>query len=148
MGVGLLCKNTNVRRRPDGIPSIPEKSPESNTLLFVDDEPTIRLTLPLIFKENGFQVSVVESVSLALLEITNRKFDVLVSDLNICEPGDGLSVLKAARKSNPTCICVVLTGFPDDESRAQSLAAGADAYFIKPAAIEKLLQSIRERKTF
>lgn len=126
-------------------PSIPPKLPESSRLLFVDDEPSIRLTLPLILKEKGFQVRVAETVSLALCEITRRKFDVLVSDLNICEPRDGLSVLQAARNANPECVCIVLTGFPDDESRALSLAAGADAYLTKPSAIEDLLQSIRER---
>ena len=38
-----------------------------------------------------------------------------------------------------------MTGFPDDESRARSLAEGADDYFTKPAAVEMLLHSIRER---
>ncbi len=84
-------------------------------------------------------------MSSALAEITSGNFDVLVSDLNICQPRDGLSVLKAARDANPTCVCVILTGFPDDESKSQSLEAGADAYFIKPAEIDDLLQSIRQR---
>ena len=87
----------------------------------------------------------VETVSLALGEITRRKFDVLVADLNICEPLDGLLVLKAARKANPICFCIILTAFPDEESRVASLAAGANAYFAKAAAIEKLRQSILER---
>jgi DNA-binding response OmpR family regulator len=114
-------------------------------LLLVDDEPSIRLTLPLIFEENGFQVRVADTVSSAFREITSRKFDVLVSDLNISEPRDGFSVLKETLRANPTCVCVILTGFPDDESRAESLKYGADAYFIKPAVIEELLQSIREK---
>ena len=114
-------------------------------LLLVDDEPSIRLTLPLIFEENGFQVTVADTVSSAFREISSRKFDVLVSDLNISQPRDGFLVLKETRRTNPTCVCIILTGFPDDESRAASLKYGADAYLIKPAVIEELLQSIREK---
>ena len=114
-------------------------------LLLVDDEPSIRLTLPLILEEHGFEVTVADTVSTASREIATRKFDVLVSDLNVGQPRDGLSLLKVARRANPKCVCIILTGFPDDDSRAEGLRHGADAYFIKPAEIQELLQSIREK---
>ena len=116
------------------------------TLLLVDDEPSIRLTLPLVIAEHGFQVSVADSVASALNQMAMHTFDVLVSDLNIGSPRDGLSVVAAARNTNPGCVAVVLTGYPDDESKAQSLKSGADAYLIKPADIEMLIATIQERQ--
>ena len=43
-----------------------------NELLFVDDEPSIRLTLPPLLRERGFQVQVAANVSEALAQ---RDFD-------------------------------------------------------------------------
>jgi len=114
-------------------------------LLLVDDETSIRVTLTLIFEQNGFQVRVADTVSSAFRQITSQKFDVLVSDLNISEPRDGFSILKETLRVNPTCVCVILTGYPDDRSRAECVKEGADAYFAKPALIEELLRSIREK---
>ena len=42
------------------------KTEQGNRLLFVDDEPSIRLTLPPILQERGFQVQIAASVSEAL----------------------------------------------------------------------------------
>ena len=46
-------------------------------LLFVDDEPSIRLTLPPILEKAGFEVHVAESVADALFEINSFQFDAL-----------------------------------------------------------------------
>jgi DNA-binding NtrC family response regulator len=60
-------------------------------LLFVDDEASIRMTLPPVLQKAGFDVRVAESVSDALFEINSRQFDVLISDLNIGEEMRSLS---------------------------------------------------------
>jgi CheY-like chemotaxis protein len=52
-------------------------------LLFVDDEQSIRLTLPRFLASFGFEVTVVGTVAEALAAITTKRFDVLVSDLNL-----------------------------------------------------------------
>ena len=56
------------------------KTEQGNRLLFVDDEASIRLTLPPILQERGFQVQIAASVSEALTAIRAHKFDVLLSD--------------------------------------------------------------------
>src|SRR2546427_12917560 len=57
-------------------------------LLFVDDEPNIRLTLPPVLERHGFQVQVAAAFSEALAAIRGRVFDVVLSDLNINAEGD------------------------------------------------------------
>ena len=108
-----------------------ERTTVGNTMLFVDDEPSIRLTLPPILEESGFQIRVADSVQSALQEISSRKFDVLLSDLNIGEPRDGFLVVKAARAANPRCVAILLTGYPDFDSLGQrwkSVARMAKSY--------------------
>src|SRR5262245_37745362 len=62
-------------------------------LLFVDDEPGIRLTLSAILERNGFQVTVAATVAEALALISAQKYDILISDLNIGLPSDGFTVV-------------------------------------------------------
>jgi DNA-binding NtrC family response regulator len=115
------------------------------TVLFVDDEPSIRLTLPAILEEHGFKIRVADSVASAIKEISNHKFDVLLSDLNIGEPRDGFSVVKAARAANPRCVAILLTGYPDFDSERESIKKEVDGYLVKPADIEVLVRTIEEK---
>jgi CheY-like chemotaxis protein len=58
-------------------------------VLCVDDDPSIRMTMPLILQAHGFDAVVVGTVAEALSEIAAHPFDVLMADLNIGEQGDG-----------------------------------------------------------
>ena len=122
-----------------------EHATVGNTMLFVDDEPSIRLTLPPILEESGFQIRVADSVQSAFQEISGHKFDVLLSDLNISEPRDGFLVVKAARAHNPQCVAILLTGYPDFDSEMESIKKEIDGYFVKPADIENLLKTIEQK---
>ena len=117
----------------------------SKRLLFVDDEEGIRATLPLLLQARGFNVRVAASVSEALSEIRTHEFDVLLSDLNIGEDGDGFAVVRAMRKAYPNCVSILLTGYPAFESAVQAIEDQVDGYFVKPAGIDPLVSTI-ERK--
>jgi ActR/RegA family two-component response regulator len=114
-------------------------------VLFVDDEPGIRQTMPQILEHHGFVVSTASTVNGALGEITSNQFDVLISDLNIGEPGDGFVVVSAMRRTQPNCVTIILTGYPGFESALQAIRSQVDDYLIKPAAIPGLLKMIEDR---
>jgi len=113
--------------------------------LFVDDEPAIRLTLPMILKQHGFEVHAAATVPQALAAIHCRQFDVLIADLNIGEPGDGFTVVSAMRRTQPECATFILTGFPAFESALRAIRSQVDDYLVKPAAPEDLVQTIQLR---
>ena len=119
-------------------------------ILFVDDEPSIRLTLPPVLQEHGFEVKTAASVAEALSEIRRDRFDVLLSDLNIAEEGDGFQVVGAMRKAQPRCVTVILTGYPAFESAVLGIRHQVDDYMVKPAdlktLISKLQKKLRSRK--
>lgn len=116
-----------------------------NRILFVDDEASIRLTLPPVLEQHGFEVKAAASVSEALKEISSSHFDVLISDLNIGESGDGFRVISAMRKQQPDCITVVLTGYPAFESAVEAVRNRAHDYITKPVEVEVLVNSIRQK---
>jgi ActR/RegA family two-component response regulator len=114
-------------------------------MLFVDDEPSIRLTLPEILRMHGHDVEAASSVSEALAAIHSRKFDVLISDLNIGSPGDGFTVVSAMRRTQPECLTLILTGYPGFETALQAIRSQVDDYLVKPTQIQQLVETI-ERK--
>lgn len=114
-------------------------------ILFVDDEPAIRLTLPAILREHGFDVTATESVAGALRAIAAQTFDALISDLNIGEPGDGFTVVSAMRRTQPKCVNFILTGYPAFETALQAIRNQVDDYLVKPAEVGELV-SLLETK--
>ncbi len=116
-----------------------------NRVLFVDDEPGQRLTLPAILRGHGFEVRTASSVAQALTEMTTRQFDILISDLNIGQPGDGFTVVSAMRRTQPNCINFIVTGFPAFESALAAIQRQVDDILVKPANVDALIAMIDER---
>src|SRR5579885_794970 len=114
-------------------------------ILFVDDEASIRLTLPAILKMHGFEVRSEASVSDALAAIGDERFDVLIADLNIGMPGDGFTVVSAMRRTQPEAVTIILTGYPAFETALEAIRAQVDDYVVKPANIQDLVQVIEDK---
>jgi len=114
-------------------------------ILFVDDEETIRITMSAIFARHGFQVVDCGTVAEALHKITSEKFDVLLSDLNIGNPGDGLTVVSAMRRTQPEAVTMILTGFPAFQTALEAIRQQVDDYIVKPANIPELVTTIESK---
>ena len=116
-------------------------------LLFVDDEPSIRLTLPPVLEDHGFAVTTAESVDDAIGRIGTARFDVLLSDLNIGQEGDGFQVVSAMKMRQPRCVTIILTGYPAFESAVLAIRHQVDDYVVKPADIDVLIKTINQTLT-
>ena len=117
----------------------------ANRILFVDDEPNIRLTLPEILQKHGYEVTTVATVAEALAQIHSRPFDLLIADLNIGQVGDGFTVVSAMRRTQPNCINFILTGYPAFETALQAIRSQVDDYLVKPAEIQSLIGAIESK---
>lgn len=111
-------------------------------VLFVDDEETIRKVLPAMMARRGFEITVAATVGEAVGLIASTPFDVLLTDLNIGQPGDGFTVASAMRRIQPEAIILILTGFPDFESALNAIRAQVDDYVMKPPDFDKLARTI------
>lgn len=114
-------------------------------ILFVDDEPSIRLTLPAILEMHGYHVTTVATVADALAAISQQRFDVLIADLNIGQPGDGFTVVSAARRTQPDMVAFILTGYPAFETALEAIRQQVDDYVVKPANPAELIRCIEEK---
>jgi DNA-binding response OmpR family regulator len=120
---------------------------EGKRILFVDDEDSIRLTLPLVLQQRGFNVKVAATVEEAVAKIKSDEFDVLLSDLNIGEAGDGFAVVRAVREVNARCVAIILTGYPGSETELEGVRHAIDDYVVKPADIDLLVATVERTLT-
>jgi ActR/RegA family two-component response regulator len=143
----LAEQENELRRRLPSKPGEPAPLQReiSRSLLFVDDEPSIRLTLPPLLQEHGFQVSVAANVPEALEAIKTNKFDVLICDLNIERKADGFEVMHALRQVNPDAVVVILTGYPAFETALEGIRIEIDDYVVKPADIDSMMRTIKRK---
>jgi len=114
-------------------------------ILFVDDEPGIRLTLPAILTMHEFDVVAVASVAEAIAAIGQQEFDVLIADLNIGQPGDGFTVVSAMRRIQPRAITLIITGYPAFETALEAIRKQVDDYVVKPADVDRLVRTIEDK---
>lgn len=114
-------------------------------ILFVDDEPSICLTMPAILRQHGYDVTAVGTVNEALAQILATPFDILISDLNIGQAGDGFTVVSAMRRTHPECVTLILTGYPGFDSALEAIRSQVDDYLIKPTPIPTLVELIEQK---
>jgi DNA-binding response OmpR family regulator len=114
-------------------------------VLIVDDDETTRVTLSLILEHSGFQVAMAANVNEALRLISSQTFDVLLSDLHMPRPSDGLTVVSAMRSVNPKAVTLILTSYPAMKEAAEAILLQADVVLVKPMAVVMLVDLIRER---
>ena len=114
-------------------------------ILFVDDEPAIRATLPAILRRRGFQVTVAATVQEAVTAMYLQQFDLLLTDLNIDQEGDGFQVVRSMREANPRCVMVILTAYPSIESAVEGIHQALDDYVVKPTDTDALVAMLSRR---
>lgn len=121
------------------------ESANQKKLLLVDDEPSIRITMPAILRKAGYEVRVAGDVQSAFNQIRSERFDCLITDLNIGKASDGLEVAKEMREAQPHCAIFILTGYPGFETAVEAIRAQVDDYLVKPVDLEILINKIKAR---
>src|ERR1035437_8394905 len=114
-------------------------------ILFVDDEPALRMVTPVILQAQGFDATSVGTVAEALAEIAAHPFDVLMANLNIGQQGDGYTVASAMRRTHPNCIIFILTGYPAIEAALRAISSQLDEVLVKPMSAPKMVAAIEHR---
>lgn len=112
------------------------------TILVVDDEPSIRLSLRTILTGLGFTVVEAARGEEAVALVRTAQFDVVLLDINM--PGlGGIAVCQQMRKLSPLLPIVMLTVQGSEDRKVEALDAGADDYVTKPFQLRELIARIR-----
>jgi DNA-binding response OmpR family regulator len=123
----------------------PPEKPDAYKTLLVDDDDGVRQVMTAVLERKGFEVIAVATVTEALRLITTEKFDVLITDLHMPNPGDGFTVISAMRHSQPNALTLLVSGYPDVQSAMSAILLEADEIMVKPFEVGRLAELVRER---
>jgi YesN/AraC family two-component response regulator len=101
--------------------------------------------MTVTLEHKGFNVVSAASVTDALRHIATESFDVLITDLHMPNPGDGFTVVTAMRHSQPNALTLLVSGYPDVQNAMAAILLQADEIIVKPFAVGKLADLVREK---
>lgn len=115
---------------------------DQGTVLIVDDERSIRLSLRTILSSIGFTIIEAARGEEALALVRTAQFDAVLLDINMPGMG-GVEVCRIMRKASPVLPIVMLTVQGNEERKVDAFEAGADDYITKPFHLGELTARLR-----
>lgn len=115
----------------------------SKTILVIDDSASMRQMVSLTLRGGGYTVVEAHDGKDALSKLDGRKYNLIVSDVNMPNM-DGISFVKAAKqlpayKFTPV---IMLTTEGSEDKKQQGKAAGVRAWITKPFQPPVLLDAV------
>ena len=109
------------------------------SLLIVDDEPNVLLTLKLVLEEDGYQISTAGSFAEAeKLMLASGRFDAILTDLWMEKEDIGLELARSASKLKPRPVIVIFTGYGSAGNARAALGVPVDYFALKPLDVDEL----------
>lgn len=113
------------------------------TILVIEDESDYRLALRLRLEANGYEVIEADNGMNALIIVRSRPLDLIILDVRLpVVDGYTLAWLFKGDPNSRHIPVVMLSGLSQENEIQQGMAAGANAYLIKPCDHHQLLHTI------
>jgi DNA-binding response OmpR family regulator len=113
------------------------------TILVVDDDNHLRLSLSLILQKENYRVKTAANAEEALDCLRSQEYDLMFLDLNM--PGiSGIDLLVEIHKRVPHMPVLILNAHAALESAIQAVRLGARDYLIKPVEPVLILSRVAE----
>lgn len=112
------------------------------SILIVEDEPTLRATLAATLGGHGYRVTTAEHANRLVDQVHDDCPDLVLLDVML--PGlDGMSACRALRTAGSDVPVLMLTARSGDLDKIVGLEAGADDYVTKPFSTGELVARVR-----
>src|SRR5918999_3625316 len=111
-------------------------------ILVVDDDPNLLRMLRRGLALAGYTVLAAEDGESALRHVLSVEPDLVVLDVMLPEPLDGLEVARRLRAGGSDVPIIMLTARDQLADKVAGFASGADDYLPKPFAFEELLARV------
>lgn len=117
-------------------------------VLIIEDEKTLAYEIEAFLKKSFYVCDLAHSFRTGVEQLELTQYDFILIDLSLPD-GDGLDILKIAKKQNPHAAYIIITARTHLEDRVSGLDLGADDYLAKPFYLLELqsrMQAIARRK--
>src|SRR6202042_1004348 len=110
-------------------------------LLLVEDDPALQFTILTALEQKGYAVDAVSTTGEAIERLTDGGYPIVITDIYVDE-GTGLDVLDAAKRNDPACSVILMTGRGTIETVMAATRGGAFDYIAKPFDLDVMLHAI------
>lgn len=122
---------------------------KAKSILYMDDEATLRLVVRLMLERLGYEVSTAEHGGQALAAYEAKAkagtpFDAVILDINIENGMNGIETLKKLMQIDPDLCAVGASGSITPETLEGLLQIGFAAVLAKPFRLEQLQKAIED----
>ncbi|HML15635.1 MAG TPA: sigma-54 dependent transcriptional regulator [Bryobacteraceae bacterium] len=111
-------------------------------LLVVEDDQSVRTTMVTCLELEGYDVDAVSTTREALERLERQSYPIVISDIYLDER-TGIDVLRSARKQNPDCAVILMTGRGSMETVMAATEGGAFEYLAKPFEMAQMVDTIK-----
>ena len=119
-------------RTPDG---------RQETVLVIEDDPTLRLGLQKTLRSAGFAVEVAKTGKEGLEAALAARPDLVLLDVML--PGmNGFEICEELRRHDVDVPILMVTAKGEEQDRVRGLRLGADDYIVKPFGVSELLARV------
>jgi DNA-binding NtrC family response regulator len=111
-------------------------------ILIVDDETKLAALAGEMLTLDGHHIQIAGNQRDAVRTLGQSDFDLVLTDLRLPD-GDGLAVLKEARKRTPPAEVILMTAYGSTDNAVEAMKGGAADYLTKPFAMDELRIRVR-----
>jgi two-component system response regulator HydG len=116
-------------------------------ILLVDDQQSVLTSLSILLRRNGFSVTTATNRVDAKSCLVREAFNLVLTDLRMEKPYDGLKVLKDAITLRSGIRVIIMTAFGTIENAVEAMSMGAVNYITKGFSNAELIQKINNALT-
>jgi two-component system response regulator HydG len=110
-------------------------------LLLVEDDPALQFTIQTALEASGYTVDAVSTTGDAMRRLDGESYPIVITDIYIDER-TGIDVLHAAKRSDPECAVILMTGRGTVETVMAATKGGAFDYIAKPFELDTMLEAL------
>ena len=114
---------------------------KKGSLLLVDDDRHLLLSMAEWLADQGYQVDAAASYVEARQSISRKSYDLVLCDVRLGD-GDGFDLLAETRREHPELAFILMTGYGTVDTAIDALRAGAFDFLTKPIIDEELVMAI------
>jgi DNA-binding NtrC family response regulator len=108
-------------------------------ILIVEDDPVTRKLLEKKLLKEGYEVECANNGSKAIDLLSEKLYDVVLTDLMLPGNIDGIGVLEYSKSKREKTEVILITAYASVESAVKTMKKGAADYLTKPINIDELL---------